>query len=167
METASMCLACNGCSINVECGSVGSLGGAEMNYGVGRSFAILKNTRATISACLQLLVCYLASAFIWKDDLISASWESMRNFCPESTVAQWLQVTEGKKQAPPTYFCFPEYTPTEAPQFRGRNSFLYSFQSMGVQLGGAPIPGSSLNATVELTVSVVKNGSRSFRNQLF
>ena len=46
VETASMCLACNGCSINVECGPVGSLGGAEMktlNYGVGGSFAILKN----------------------------------------------------------------------------------------------------------------------------
>ena len=165
-----MCLACNGCSINVECGPVGSLGGAEMktlNYGVGGSFAILKNTGATISACLQLLVCYLASAFIWKDVLISANWESMRHFCPESTVAQWSQVTEGKKPASSTYFCFPEYTPREAPQFRGRNSFLCSFQSMGVQLGGAPIPGSSLNATVELMVSVVKNGSRSFRNQLF
>lgn len=32
METASTCLACSGCSINVEFGSVGSLGGAEMKY---------------------------------------------------------------------------------------------------------------------------------------
>ena len=72
VETASMCLACNGCSINVECGPVGSLGGAEMktlNYGVGGLICNFKKHRShhqclpPITGLLSGLSFYLERCF--------------------------------------------------------------------------------------------------------